>query len=166
MEKIITVHGKVRFPITIDPSVWIFDDRKIDLDIYFEQHKGDIDTLEDYTRNISKHWDQEILEGAAPPDTEPTRKKYLKEILLTGTFGMPFKPFLQNAEPLEEAKQVIIVTSEEETAVPIAQAQEMILKFSQNGKPLTEDGPVHLLFNDGSNKQDPIKHVTGFRLES
>ena len=37
-----------------------------------------------------------------------TEKKYVKEILLTGTFGIPFEPFLKNAEPLEEAKTVVI----------------------------------------------------------
>ena len=33
----------------------------------------------------------------------------------------------------------------------------MILCFSNNGKPLKEDGPVHVYFGDGSNKQNPIK---------
>lgn len=166
MEKIVTISGKVKFPITIDPSVWIFDDRKIDLDIYFEQHKEDSDTLEGYTKSVSKHWDREIMEGAAPPDTEPTRKKYKKEILLNGTFGIPFKPFLHNAEPFKDATKVVVLSSEGETAIPLEQAEEMILGFSRNGKPLTEDGPVHILFGDGSNKQNPIKHVKGFRLES
>ncbi len=28
MSEILFINGKVRFPITIDPTVWIFDDRK------------------------------------------------------------------------------------------------------------------------------------------
>ena len=38
MEKIVHIKGKVKFPITLDPSVWIFDDRKFDLDTYFDQN--------------------------------------------------------------------------------------------------------------------------------
>ena len=48
------------------------------------------------------------MEGAIVPPTLKTEKKYLKEKLLTGTFGMRFQPFLQNAEPVEHATTVII----------------------------------------------------------
>ncbi len=163
---IIALKGKVKYPLTLDPSVWIFDDRKVDLDVFFE-NKQEKNELEDYTKDVSKHWDKELLEGSAPPEAEaPSRKKYLKEILLTGTFGIPFKPFLKNAEPFEDAKTVIIEYEDGETAIPFHQGLELILKFSQSGKPLTEDGPVHVLFGDGTNIQTPIKRVKGFRLES
>jgi len=155
----------VKYPLTLDPSVWIFDERKIDLDVFFEKNAENLNPLDDYTKNISKHWDRELLEGAVPPEVKGG-KRYLKEILLTGTFGVPFKPFLKNAEPFEDAKTVVIESEDGETAVPFRQAQELILKFSQSGKPLTEDGPVHVLFGDGTNAQAPIKRVKGFRLES
>ena len=29
------IKGKVKFTITLDPSVWIFDERKADLDYFF-----------------------------------------------------------------------------------------------------------------------------------
>ncbi|MDN8677450.1 peptidyl-prolyl cis-trans isomerase, partial [Staphylococcus aureus] len=32
MSDIIMLTGKVNFTITLDPGVWIFDDRKVDLD--------------------------------------------------------------------------------------------------------------------------------------
>ena len=39
MADIVQVKGKVRYKITLDPSVWIFDDRIIDLDTYFTEPK-------------------------------------------------------------------------------------------------------------------------------
>ena len=40
----------------------------------------------------------------------PPKKKFIKEALLTGTFGIPFEPFLKNAEPLDEANTIVIET--------------------------------------------------------
>ena len=40
-----------------------------------------------------------------------------------------------------------------------------IFKYSQDGKPLREDGPVHLLFADGSNIDNPIKNISAIRVE-
>ena len=40
-----------------------------------------------------------------------------------------------------------------------------ILKFSDKGKPILEDGPVHILFKDGSNIENPIRNVNAIRIE-
>ncbi|MCD4838388.1 MULTISPECIES: peptidyl-prolyl cis-trans isomerase [Neobacillus] len=165
MDNIILISGNVKFPITLDPGVWIFDDRRIDLTTYFTSEKEISETTEDYTKAISKHWDREIMEGAIFPPTLKTEKKYEKEKVLTGTFGIPFKPFLKNAEPHESAEMVIIHTNEGEVEVPIMEAYELILGFSDNGKPLLTDGPVHVYFGDGSNQKNPIKHVKGFTIK-
>ncbi len=165
MENIILVKGKVKFLITLDPSVWIFDDRKLDLTTYFDEKKEKINELEEYTKSISKHWDREIIEGAAPPPTVKKEKRFIKEILSTGTFGILFAPFLENAEPLEEAHTVVIESIDGEYSLPISKAKELILGFSNNGKPLKEDGPVHVYFGDGSNKDHPIRNVRNFRIE-
>ncbi|KPD01293.1 hypothetical protein LR69_00450 [Geobacillus sp. BCO2] len=37
MNDIIVLTGKVKFRITLDPGVWIFDDRKVDMDAYFSE---------------------------------------------------------------------------------------------------------------------------------
>ena len=39
MESIIPIKGKVKYKLTLDPSVWIFDDRRIDLKTYFTKPK-------------------------------------------------------------------------------------------------------------------------------
>ena len=165
MEKIISVIGKVHFSITLDPSVWIFDERKLELTSFFDEKQNQINELEEYTKAISKHWDREIIEGAAVPSVEKTEKKYIKETLLTGTFGIRFEPFLQNAEPYEEARTVVIECIENKYSIPIEEAKELILCFSKLGKPLKDDGPIHVYFGDGSNRHNPIKNVRNFRIE-
>ncbi len=166
MENIIQIYGNVKFTITLDPSVWIFDDRKAELHTFFDEGTTDNNQLEEYTKSISKHWDREIIEGAAIPVQEKTNsRKFLKETLLTGTFGISFHPFLQNSEPNNEAKEIVIETREQNYSFPLAKGNELVLCFSDNGKPLREDGPVHLYFKDGSNKDLPIKNVTGFKIE-
>jgi hypothetical protein len=165
VESIVPIKGKVKFVITLDSGVWIFDDRKIDLTTFFEEGSIMKDELEEYTKAVSKHWSREIQEGATYPPTLKTEKKYEKERVLNGTFAMPFTPFLANAEPLENASEIIIETDTGEYSFDIDKADDLLLGFSKDGKPFKEDGPIHILFKDGSNKENPIKHVKAFRLE-
>jgi hypothetical protein len=159
MENIIVLSGKVKYKITLDPTVWIFDDRKFDLTTYFFKPEEKKNELEEYTKSVSTHWDREIMEGAVYPPTLKTEKKYEKEKILTESFAIPFKPFLKNAEPHEKADTLVIKTTADEHILSLNAAQNLILGFSDAGKPLTEDGPVHVYFGDGSNRQNPIKNV-------
>lgn len=154
----------MKFPITLDPGVWIFDDRRLDLTTYFRQEKEAPDELEAYTKEISKHWDREIIEGAIFPPTLQSEKKFEKEKILTGTFGILLKPFLLNAEPNHDAKQLVIKSTNGDVEVPLEIAYKMILGFSENGKPLKTDGPVHCYYGDGSNQQNPIKNISAFTV--
>ncbi|QQZ08078.1 peptidyl-prolyl cis-trans isomerase [Heyndrickxia vini] len=162
---IIPIKGNIKFPITLDAGTWIFDDRKLDLTTYFDNKNTGIDEDEEYTKSVGKFFDREIKEGAISPPTLKSEKRFLKERLLTGTFGIKFEPFLKNAEPLESATTLIIETNDEEVRIPISEAYDLIIAFSKEGKALKEDGPVHILFEDGSNKDQPIKYVKGFRVE-
>lgn len=166
MENIIQIKGKVKFPITIDPGVWIFDDRKVDLTTYFlEDRQNQEDELTKYKKDISKQWDKEIKEGATPPPTpQPTGRLFEKEKLLKGTFAIPFKPFLKNAEVEETAQRFIIQTADSEIEIPLSEAYELLFGFSIDGKPLKEDGPIHIYYGDGSNKHQPITNVKGFQV--
>ncbi|CAM3693711.1 peptidyl-prolyl cis-trans isomerase [Mesobacillus zeae] len=165
MDTIIPVGGNVKYRITLDSGVWIFDDRKVDLETYFLDASGKYNELEEYTKSISKHWDREIMEGSIQPPTLKSERKYEKQKILNGTFGIPFGPFLRNASPAEDAEKLLIVYENGETAIPLAKAEELILGFSKSGKPLLEDGPVHVYFGDGSNKEEPITKVKEFRVE-
>ncbi|EOP51970.1 hypothetical protein IKQ_03531 [Bacillus cereus VDM053] len=164
MSEILFINGKVRFPITIDPTVWIFDDRKLDLTTYFDETREESSELETYLKHTSEHWDREIRDGAAFPPIQQSVKKYKKEQLINGTFGIPLQPFLKNAEILEGATQIEIETTDNSITLPLETANQAILGFSKEGKPLREDGPVHLYFHDGSNRQNPIRNIRKFTI--
>ena len=165
METIISITGAVQYKLTLDPTVWIFDDRKLDLTTYFDQEKEAVDD-EKYLREVGAHWSREIMEGAVFPPTLKTERKFDRKGMLTGTFGMEIKPFLNNAEVHADAKEVVFeCANDEEHTFSIEKAQHFIFKFSQDGKPLLEDGPVHVLFADGSNVENPIKFVRSIRIQ-
>ncbi|MFJ7970614.1 peptidyl-prolyl cis-trans isomerase [Psychrobacillus sp. NPDC096389] len=165
MEFIIPIKGAVKFTITLDPTVWIFDDRKIDLDEFFSGEYEYEDELEEYTKVTSAHWSREIIEGSTVPPTLQSEKKYERTKVLTSTYGVELKPFILNAEPLPEASTLIIETTEGEHTIPMSELDTLLLKFSHKGKPLREDGPVHIIKKDGSNINNPIKLVSAFRIE-
>ncbi|VEF48540.1 Uncharacterised protein [Bacillus freudenreichii] len=165
MNTIMPIKGKVKYPITLDAGVWIFDDRRIDLNTYFSEEKKEKDTADPEFTVASKHWDRVIKEGAVSPPTLKSERQFEKVKILTGSFGIVLKPFLENAEPEQGASELVIETTEGEYSVPLDEGKNLILAFSKNGKPLREDGPVHVLHPDGSNKENPIKNVKGFRVQ-
>ncbi|EDL64707.1 hypothetical protein [Bacillus sp. SG-1] len=164
---IVPLTGRVKYQITLDPGVWIFDDRKVDLNTYFQDEVKAKNELDEYTKNMSKNWTREIQEGATSPPTLKTEKKYEKEKILNGTFGIPLSPFLKNAEPENGADTLVIMTADqsEELSLPLSKAEDLLLGFSKDGKPLKEDGPVHVYYKDGSNSKNPIKNVRGITIK-
>jgi hypothetical protein len=155
------IKGKVNFQITLDPGVWIFDDRKVDLTTFFTKEQGATDELENYTKSVSEHWDREIREGAIFPPTLKSERTYKKQTLLNGTFGIPFKPFLANAEIQTDASNVQFITDDKTITLTLQEAKDVIIGFSLEGKPLAENegGPIHIYFGNGSNASNPIKNV-------
>ena len=165
METIISITGAVQYKLTLDPTVWIFDDRKLDLTTYFTQEKVAVDD-EKYLREIGAHWSREIMEGAVFPPTLKTERKFDRKGMQTGTFGIAIKPFLENATILDTASEVVFETTDgNEHVFSIEEAKTLIFKFSQDGKPLLEDGPVYVLFADGSNLDNPIKKIAAIRVQ-
>lgn len=164
MEMIIPVKGNVKFPITIDPTVWIFDDRKVDLDEFFSEQYTEVNEEEEYTDVTSKQWSREITEGAIFPPTLKSEKKYERTKLLTNSYAMAIQPFIQNAEP-EASATHLVVEGEKEVRYPLSELGSLLVQFSEKGKPLKEDGPVYLLHKDGSNLDAPLKQVRAFRVE-
>ncbi|MCL6573321.1 MAG: peptidyl-prolyl cis-trans isomerase [Bacillus sp. (in: Bacteria)] len=162
MENIIIISGKVNYTITLDPGVWIFDDRRVDLTTHFSTKEKKLDSVEEYTKAVSKHWDREITEGSISPPTLKAEKKFEKEKVLTGTFGIPLKPFLLNSEPTSDAQSLVIHSTVGDYVIPLERAFDLILGFSNKGKPLSTDGPIHVYFGDGSNQENPLKNVKGF----
>ena len=166
MTSIIPIKGAVAFQITIDPTVWIFDDRRIDLKTYFVEEKLADDSEEKYLRDVGAHWSREIMEGAVYPPTLKTERKFDRKGMMTGTFGMVLEPFFKNAEIKPEATTVVFECANgEEHSFKIEEAKTFIFKFSEDGKPLQQEGPVHLLFGDGSNVENPITQIVAIRVQ-
>lgn len=166
MNRILEIKGKTKFKITLDSGSWIFDDRKVDLDTYFsKQIESQNEEEISYEEKMSNYWNREIREGSYNPPTLKSEKSFKKQQLLTGTFGIPLEPFVNNAEPLPDATNLVFVKEKENVTIPLEKLSEIILKFSHEGKPLKEDGPVHVYYKDGSNFNDPITDVIGFILD-
>ena len=160
MNSIILLEGNVEYNLTLDPSVWIFDDRKVELSKAFLKETNNDEKNDQEAQTISKSWDRELEQTLSPP-VHHSCDQFQKEKVVSGSFGMPFKPFLENATPKDDASKLVIETSIGEThVIPLKQAKELVLGFSKDGKPLKEDGPVHVYYGDGSNKENPITHVT------
>lgn len=165
MQTVIQITGNVAHSITLDPGIWIFDDRRIDLNTFFTKDHVEKDELEEYMKNIGKHWSREIMEGATFPPTLETEKAFEQSKDITGTYGIYLHHFLKNAVPHEDASSIIFVTQDdEEFSYPLHMVEEFILKYSIDGQPLREDGPVHILLKDGSNKEQPIKKVNAVKI--
>lgn len=166
MEQVLLIHGNVKYTITLDPGVWIFDDRKEDLKTVFDS-KPKVETTDkkDEPPGISKYWAREIMEGEVFPPTLETEKQFEKEKLLNGDYCMRLSHFLKNAQINEDAKQFIVETKNGDVPMTISQGENLILLFAKDGTPLKNDGPVHCYYGDGSNKDHPIKDVKGFRIE-
>lgn len=165
LNSIVTISGSVKYKITLDPGVWIFDDRKVDLTTYFIRKPKENDEIEAYTKSVSKHWDREISEGAVYPPTLKTERRFEREKVLTGSFGIPLEPFLKNAEPLDHTTKVHFITTTGKITLSLNEAKRALLGFSNRGKPLTENGPVHLYYGNGSNADKPITSIREIILE-
>ncbi|MEC2059509.1 peptidyl-prolyl cis-trans isomerase [Bacillus stercoris] len=149
---VIQVKGNVTYPITIDPSVWIFDDRKFLFD-----RKGDSqDTLQSTGDESELDSERVIREGRIAPPTLKTEKQYEKQKLMNGSFAMRLGTVLKNAEPNSSATQCVFVTSSGKAAVSLETALNSVVHFSEAGKPIQEGGPVHIYFEDPVHHKQPI----------
>ncbi|SFJ92160.1 hypothetical protein SAMN04487936_105219 [Halobacillus dabanensis] len=163
---IVQIEGNVKFPITLDPTVWIFDDRKKTFSEIFEGEENETDHLEeDELKRRSTRFDREVYQQKINPPVNKSINRYEKQRILKGTFLMPLKPFLHTSEPLKDVKKATLVTHEGEEIVDADVLAESLLHFSEDGKPLQEQGPVHLYFKDGSNRSNPIKGIKKIVLQ-
>ncbi|QQK76773.1 peptidyl-prolyl cis-trans isomerase [Salicibibacter cibarius] len=151
---IVPISGNVKHRITIDPTVWIFDNRKIDLETFFQETPSAEETMEEERADFGpRRW-----------QTNQIRTK--KEALIEGSYGMKFEPFINNAEPTPSATTLVAVTSSgEEITASLADGKTWIAGFSSEGMALKEDGPIHIYFADGSNWHSPITNVVELRVE-
>lgn len=159
-DNIIMVKGKVQRSITLDPPLWIFDDRKKKIeDFFYKKEKEVITSPEEQYKRMVELWNQELH--------SPRNEKafLLEKTKIEGDYGIKLWPFLKNAKPLDDVQQVKCETKNgEELILSLEEAKDVILCFAINGKPIQENGPVYLYYGDGKNKEHPFKGITSFIL--
>ena len=155
---IIQLSGNVKFNITLDASVWIFDDRKILFDNAFSEmpEEEPVDEL----KKAAERFNLEVYQQKIKPPVNKSINKYEREQILVNTYVMPIYDFVENAEVDSDVTEAILTTTNGPVEVPIDKFKSSLLLFSENGKPVKEDGPVHLYFDDASNKDNPIKGIS------
>ena len=156
---IVPLIGNVNYPITLDPSVWIFDDRKILLEEAFTAQEEVINDESDTLKKTAESFDRELSRDIIKPPVNKSLTRYEREKILVNSYVMPIKDFLSHAEVNSDAKDVTLVSNETEIVISLAQLQKCYLLFALKDKPLKNDGPVHLYFQDGSNQDNPIKGI-------
>ncbi|MBO8163196.1 MAG: hypothetical protein H0Z34_05645 [Brevibacillus sp.] len=164
MSDVIVIRGAVTYTITLDPGVWIFDERKIDLRTYQVGENSDTTEPEKYLAGTGAQWDRDLREGTQLP---AERRSLVEERkVLEGDYGIKLAPFLDNAEPLPEARFVRIHRKNgEPVTIPLAEAREAILQFAKAGKPIRENGPVLFFLPETlKSKGQPIDGITAFEL--
>ncbi|AXF55512.1 peptidyl-prolyl cis-trans isomerase [Salicibibacter kimchii] len=150
---IVPISGNVKHRITLDPTVWIFDNRKIHLENFFQETSSAEGVKEERADIGPRRW-----------QTNQIRTK--KEASIEGSYGMKLAPFIDNAAPLASATTLVAVTSAgEEITAPLETGKSWIAGFSSEGMALKENGPIHIYFADGTNQHSPLTHVVELRVE-
>lgn len=161
---IVPISGNVTYSITLDPTVWIFDDRKVLLEEAFNK-KQEIQEDDNELERASKRWDREVYQQNIKPPVNASIKKFEREKILANSYVMPLEDFIANAEAKQTAESAILLAGDKEIKISLHALKDSYFLFAVDGKPLKEDGPVHLYFKDGSNREDPIKHISKIVIE-
>lgn len=155
-EHIVRITGNVTYPVTMDPGVWIFDERRVHLDTVFTAPE-EAQVISE-AEKMAKAWNRQ--RRGSNPQSNQNIVHLDKRDLTEHSLGIHLAPFLENASPADDAAIVTVCTSQNEKIdIDMETAFSAILAFSHKGKALKEDGPVHLYFADGSNKDNPIRFV-------
>lgn len=162
---IVPLTGNVKFPITLDPTVWIFDDRKVLLEEAFHKsHKENIDK-DIELKKTAANFEKEVNPDFIRPPVNKSINRFEREKILVNSYVMPISEFLTHAEVNLSAKRAILVSQSNKTNISLKELETSLLLFSVKGKPLKTDGPVYFYYGDGSNKNNPIKGVKKIIIE-
>lgn len=162
---IVQIVGNVKFPITLDPGVWIFDDRKIPLDEAFTMKTKK--KKKESAQKTAEMFDQEIhFQTKIKPPVRESIKRFDRNKMLSESYVMPLKTFIENVEINKDATSArLIRKDDDDIVITIDQLMNSYALFSKKGKPLNDSGPLHLYFGDGSNKTSPFTKVKQIVIE-
>ena len=135
----IQIKGAVKFPISLDSTTWIFDDRKVSID---DLERGVFDGTRPVKFEDNTEWNRAILEGQTNPPTLDSEIKYKKRSVLEGSFVINMTPFFKNAEPRDEATTIKLYNDNDAIEVPIELLPYLFFQFAKDGKRLYSDNAV------------------------
>ncbi|MDC1541859.1 hypothetical protein N8498_03925 [Candidatus Pseudothioglobus singularis] len=164
---IVPIVGNVTYSITLDPSVWIFDKRKILLDDAFKKNSSEQEesTEEAETKKAAERWNRALHPKHSKPPVNPDISRAEGEEILKNTYVMPIREFIESAEPAKEATEAALeVKGGDDVIISLSDLKQGFLLFAVEGKPLKEDGPVHFYFNDDAKRDIPIKGVSKIKI--
>ncbi|MEQ6029010.1 hypothetical protein [Staphylococcus saccharolyticus] len=135
----IQIKGAVKFPITLDSTTWIFDDRKVSIE---DLERGVFDGTRPINFDDNREWNRAILEGQTNPPTLDSEIKYKKRSILDGTFAINMTPFFKNAELNNDARAIKLYNEEHSIEVHMELLPYLFFQFAKDGKRLYNDNAV------------------------
>lgn len=135
----IQIKGAVKFPITLDSTTWIFDDRKVQIE---DLENGVFDGTKPIAFDDNREWNRAILEGQTNPPTLNSEIKYKKRAVLENSFVINMTPFFKNAELQDTASAIRLFNHESSIEVSIDLLPYLFFQFAKDGKRLYDDNAV------------------------
>lgn len=135
----IQIKGAVKFPISLDSTTWIFDDRKVSID---DLERGVFDGTRPVNFEDNTEWNRAILEGQTNPPTLDSEIKYKKRSVLEGSFVINMTPFFKNAEPHDKATAIKLYNDNDAIEIPIELLPYLFFQFAKDGKRLYSGNAV------------------------
>lgn len=158
---VIQILGDIKFQITLDPSTWIFDDRKISLEDALAAEQDD----DGISFSDNTEWNREIIEGSSKPPTLKSEKKYKNSQLLEETFIIKLDTFLEYTEPERGEDAMITYTHDEGTTIlPYNERSRHYAQFSKDGKRMYDDNLIDLVILSNNNIETRLQHVTSISI--
>ncbi|WP_099157956.1 hypothetical protein [Virgibacillus ndiopensis] len=156
---IVPIIGNVTYSITLDPTVWIFDDRKILLEEAFSGVTEKNEEADEELEKASQRWDRAVYQQKINPPVNRSISRLEGEKILTNSYVMPINDFINHAEINKVAQKATLVTEHGDVDISLEELKNSYFLFAIEGKPIKDNGPVHVYYKDGSNKDNPITGV-------
>lgn len=154
----IQIKGAVKFPITLDSSTWIFDDRKVRIE---DLKQGVFDGEKPIKFEDNREWNRAILEGQTNPPTLNSEIEYKKRAVLEGSFAINMTPFFKNAEPYDHASIIRLSNENNHIDIPFNLLPYLFFQFSKEGKRLYKNDAVDsFVYQKETGVEYPFEYVT------
>src|SRR5699024_10577319 len=112
---IIPILGNVAYQITLDPSVWIFDDRKILFEDAFQSQIPSKDEETSPEKEAAMRWNRAVYPDHIKPPVNRSISRMEGKEILENSYVIPIRDFIENAGVKSESAEAVIETTTGET---------------------------------------------------